>query len=96
MDIEGDRRSEIGLRVKLSRGIKLCKLRGRFLARVNIVNYIVNYKIFARARDLNKSRACFFFRDHNAVTLRALQLSTPTRSTRKHRQHPRYPPRPLQ
>ena len=46
----------VGLRVKLSRGIKLCKLRGRFLARVNNVNY----KNFARARDLDKSRACFF------------------------------------
>ena len=30
------------------------------MARVNNVNYIVNYKIFARARDLNKSRAYFF------------------------------------
>jgi len=47
----------VGLRVKLSRGIKLCKLQGPFLARVNNVNYI---KIFARARDLNKSRASFF------------------------------------
>jgi len=70
--------SSLGLHVKLSWGIKLCKLQGRFLARVNNVNYIVNYKIFARARDLNKSRASFFFAAmaHNAMTLRALQLYT--------------------
>ena len=55
-----DEARAIGLRVKLSRGLKLCKLRGRFLARVNNVNYIVNYKIFARARDLNKSRVYSF------------------------------------
>jgi hypothetical protein len=62
---------EVGLRVKLSRGLKLCKLRGRFLARVNNVNYIVNYKIFARARDLNKSRVYFFAAtSNNAATRR--------------------------
>ena len=42
---------ELGLRVKLRLGLKLCKLQGRFLARVNNVNYTVNYKISARARD---------------------------------------------
>ena len=51
---------KVGLRVKLIRGLKLCKLPRRILARVNNVNYIVNYKIFARTRDLNKSRAYFF------------------------------------
>ena len=49
----------IGLRVKLSRGLKLCKLQERFLAKVNKVNYTVNYKISARARDSAKSRAYF-------------------------------------
>ena len=80
----------IGLHVKLSWGIKLCKLQGRFLARVNNLNYIVNYIIFARTRDLIKT-CVYFFRGHNATTLRVLQLSTPTRSTRKHCQHPCYP-----
>ena len=56
----GDKASEIGLRVKLSQGLKLCKLHGRFLARVNNVIYIVNYKIFARACDLNKITCTFF------------------------------------
>jgi hypothetical protein len=34
------RRGELGiaLRIKLRRGLKLCKLRGQFLARVNKVN----------------------------------------------------------
>jgi hypothetical protein len=36
----------IGLRVKLSLALKLCKLRGRFLPRVNNVNYTVNYNFF--------------------------------------------------
>ena len=39
---------------------------------------------------------CIFSPGHNGAMLRALQLSTPTRSTRKYRQHPRYPPRPSQ
>jgi len=35
---------DLGLRIKLRRGIKLCKLLDRFSAEVNKVNYIVNYK----------------------------------------------------
>jgi len=84
-------RSNIGLRVKLSLGLKLCKLQGRFLARVN---YTVNYKISVRARDF-RWVTCLFSRGLNTATLRALQLSTPTRSTQKHRQNSCYPPCPF-
>jgi len=46
----------VGLRIKLRLGLKLCKLQGRFLGRVNKVNYSVNYK----NRQVTCKITCFF------------------------------------
>ena len=86
-------RPVVGLRVKLSLGLKLCKLQGRFLARVNTVNYTVNYKISAQARD-SKNHVPIFQRPKYGDAEGA-KLSTLTRSTQKHRQNSFYLPRHL-
>jgi hypothetical protein len=42
--VQNNMQDTVALRIKLWPGLKLCKLLGQFLARVNKINYGVNYK----------------------------------------------------